>query len=99
MTTFADTVRAARRLELLRLLAEAPRYEANQHLLYSALPSRGIPSNADQVAIELAWLAEQDLVILSEIGIIRLARITQRGIDVAKGLAIVPGVKRPAPGE
>lgn len=98
MATFADRLREARRLALLQLLAEAPEYEAGQDLLYMALPDQGLAASADQVAGELAWLAEQGLVSLAEIGRVRLARITARGLDVARGLAQVPGVARPRPG-
>jgi hypothetical protein len=98
MTTFNELRRETRRLEILRLLAEAPEYEAGQHLLYAALPGRGLASSADQVAADLAWLGEQGLADVSEVGGLRLARITTRGLDVAAGRAVVPGVARPQPG-
>lgn len=98
MTTFADRLREARRLAILQLLAQAPDYEAGQDLLYMALPDQGLAASADQVAGELAWLAEQGLVILTEIGTVKLARVSARGLDVARGLTRVPGVARPRPG-
>lgn len=84
----------ARRLETLRYLSETPSYEASQVFLYQALPVAG---SADQVAADLEWLAEQGLVTLHVVHDVRLARITQRGLDVGKGLARVPGVARPLP--
>lgn len=85
-----------RRLDILRILAASPQYEASQMLIYQALPMHG---SADQVKADLAWLEEQGLVILHDVGSIRLARITMRGVDASQGLCRVPGVARPLPEE
>lgn len=97
MTTFSDRVREARRLAILQLLAEAPGYEAADTLIYAALPDRGVAGSADQVASELAWLAEQGLAEVQKVGPVAIAKITQRGIDASRGRALVPGVARPGP--
>lgn len=97
MNAFADRMREARRLAILQLLAEAPGYEAANTLIYAALPDRGVAGSADQVAAELAWLAEQGLADVQNVGPVAIARITQRGIDAARGRANVPGVARPGP--
>ena len=47
---------------------------------------------------DVAWLEEQGLVSREDLGGIIVVKITQRGLDVAEGRAIVPGVKRPGPG-
>lgn len=90
---------ADRRLMILRLLAEAPDYRANAWLLQSALAAVGHAVGVDRLRTELAWLEEQGLVALEQVGGVTLARLTARGGDVAAGRAIVPGVRRPAPGE
>lgn len=69
-------------LVLLRVLAEM-------------LDNFGHPATRDQVKTELAWLAEQGLMMLQEAGSVRVATLTERGQDVAAGRAVVPGVKRP----
>ena len=87
------------RLTILRVLSELPGYKSNDSLLTSAADAVGVPATRDQVRTELAWLAEQRLVITDEPGLMRLviAVATERGLDVAAGRATVPGVQRPAP--
>lgn len=98
MNTYRERINQARRLEILRLLAEAPEYEAGQQLLHLALPDRGLSASADQVKQDLAWLDEAELVTAQDLEGTALARITQRGLDVAAGRTTVPGVQRPGPG-
>lgn len=85
------------RLVLLRVLAEAAEYTSNSSLLAMALDRYGITLSRDQVNTQLAWLAEQQLVRTEQIATIVRATLTLRGLDVATGTAIVPGVKRPSP--
>ncbi len=98
--SFAETVAADRRLALLRTLEEAPGFAANHSVLHSALRDFGHEPSRDQVLSDLHWLREQGLVTLDESlgGKVIVARITERGADVAHGRATVPGVKRPSPG-
>ena len=97
MTTYAETLRRHRRLSLLRILAEAPAYEANESLLTDVVNHFGVTSTRDQVRTELAWLAEQGLATTEEPGGVRVAKVTQRGLDVAAGRAIHPDVQKPSP--
>ena len=97
MSTSAEHVAEDRRLSLLLLLAESPAYEANEHLLRSALAGFGHLPSGDQVRGDLAWLAEQGLAEMWEMGGMVIAKATARGLDVAAGRAVQPGVKRPAP--
>lgn len=50
-------------------------------------------------AVRSPWLAEQGLVRTEELeaGVL-VAAITERGLDVAGGRAVVPGVRRAPPG-
>lgn len=93
MIAFARHLQEARRLELLQLLDAAGVVGASLELLYSALPDQGVAASWDVLRAEIAWLAEQHLVGVEG----EVARITTRGVDVAKGLASVPGVARPRP--
>jgi len=94
--TYRERITEARRLEVLQLLAETPGYEAGETLIFRAMT---VGTSADQLVSDLAWLDEQGLVSLSDVSGVRLAKITQRGLDVAHGLSRVPGVARPLPGE
>jgi Fe2+ or Zn2+ uptake regulation protein len=87
------------RLTLLRLLAEQAGYQANSSILTTAADhSAGFTVSRDQVRTELAWLSEQGLVSTRSIldGLM-VAKLTERGADVAAGRAVVPGVQKPGP--
>lgn len=93
--SYKEVVQADMRLVILRLLSEMPAMRANSSVLYSALDEFGHSASRDTVKTELAWLAEQGLITREEMASIVVATLTERGVDVAKGRASVPGVKRP----
>ena len=85
------------RLVILRSLEEAG-YDANESILDDCLEAYGHHVSRDLVRNHLLWLEEQGLVNIKRLaGDYMVAQITQRGLDVAHGEAIVAGVKRPAP--
>lgn len=86
------------RLVILRSLSEAGGYDANESILDDCLAMYGHKISRDLVRNHLSWLEEQGLVTLErlESGFM-IAKITQRGLDVANGEAVVNGVKRPRP--
>lgn len=86
------------RLSILRLLAETPGYSANESLITDVLrDDLGFGCSRDQVRTELGWLAEQGLLHAPETAGLKIAVVTDRGVDVAAGRAVVDGVKRPSP--
>jgi Fe2+ or Zn2+ uptake regulation protein len=85
------------RLVILRALAEDDGYSLNESVLQSILAMFGHKVSRDRVKTELAWLAEQGLVKIDTVVNIQVASITGRGMDVACGQVVVPGVKRPGP--
>jgi len=93
--SFQDFLRQDVRLVLLRVLTEMPAYRSNSSVLTSALERFGHAVTRDQVKSELAWLAEQGLAVLTDLGDVSVATLTERGQDVATGRVVVPGVKRP----
>ncbi|AWP55674.1 hypothetical protein CGSHi3655_00130 [Haemophilus influenzae 3655] len=85
------------RLVILRSLVEAG-YDANESILDDCLALYGHKISRDLVRTHLNWLEEQGLVKIERLGDgFMIASITQRGVDVANGEAVVDGVKRPAP--
>jgi hypothetical protein len=86
------------RLTILRLLAGAPGYRANSSIMHSAAVEFGLGASRDQIKSELAWLSEQGAVQTTGVGGLVVATLTDRGLDVAEGRAVIPGVQRPAPG-
>jgi ribosomal protein L12E/L44/L45/RPP1/RPP2 len=85
------------RLVILRTLAEDDGYSLNESVLQSILSMFGHKVSRDRVKTELSWLKEQDLVTIETAISVQVATITSRGLDVASGHVVVPGVKRPGP--
>lgn len=98
MSDFADVMVASARLKLLQLLAGAPAYSANNEVLQLGLASMGLRLSADQVRSELAWLEEQRTVKLLDVGMMVVAVLTERGLDVSRGTSSIRGIERPVPG-
>lgn len=98
--TFHNVIAEHRRLAILRILEGDARYAVNESVMQTALDRLGYSVGRDVVRTDFAWLAEQGLVTVETVHeTVHVARITSRGVDVAQGLATVPGVKRPRPGE
>lgn len=88
---------ADQRLVILRSLADAG-YDANESILDDCLALYGHKISRDLVRNHLNWLEEQGLVQIERLANgFMVATITQRGLDVANGEAVVEGVKRPRP--
>jgi repressor of nif and glnA expression len=85
------------RLVVLRVLAEAPSSTANDSLLTDVIGSYGLTATRAQMRTELAWLDEQGLIETESLAGLIVVSITERGSEVASGLARVPGVKKPSP--
>ena len=96
MTSFAAHITEDRRLCILRLLAHAPGYAANESILHTALKTFGHGVGRDQVRTDLAWLDEQGLVFVEDVGDIKVASASARGVEAAQGLVEAPGVKKPS---
>ena len=95
--SYSSLLAENRRLEILRALAQDPGYELNLPLLQDVLRMVGLTASVDQVRVEAAWLVEQGLAETRDLVGVPLIRLTSRGLDVASGAAVVPGVARPRP--
>ena len=93
--SFAEYLRKDLRLVALRVLSETPGFRANSSVLSNLLDRFGHAVTRDQMKTELRWLSEQGLVELDEAGSVLVAKLTERGQDVAEGRAVVDGVARP----
>ncbi|ELL9329702.1 ArsR family transcriptional regulator [Vibrio fluvialis] len=93
--SFKELLKEDQRLVILRSLHEMAGYEANESIIDSCLDAYGHKISRDMVRNHLAWLEEQGLLTLRDVGGCQVARLTGRGEDVATGQAQVPGVKRP----
>lgn len=95
---FSDFQEQDRRLVLLRALENAAQYRANAHLLQRYCDAVGHVVSADRIAADLAWLQEAGLVTLERRLDVAVAELSARGLDVATGRAVHPGVQKPKPG-
>lgn len=86
------------RLSILYCLAAMDDYSTNNSIIQAVCAQYGNSMTIDKVGTQLHWLNEQGLVSLEFHESYTIAKITQRGLDVQKGLATVPGIKRPGPG-
>lgn len=94
-----DIYESERRLCILTLMEEAPDYRLNHLILARAVSALMAPSvPGDVILADLAWLKSVGLVTIDEaLEYPTIAKLTGRGLDVARGITIVPGVKRPEP--
>lgn len=92
---YAELLAEERRLVVLRVLDTAG--TANDSVLTTAIVHIGVPSTRDQVRTAMRWLEEQGLVEIEALegGRVLKALLTERGLEVAQGRALCPGVKRP----
>ncbi|MGR3466924.1 MAG: VpaChn25_0724 family phage protein [Shimia sp.] len=86
-----------RRLAILRHLAKAQDYTANASILRDVCNGLGVTSTHDQMIGALSWLAEQELIEVVDHGDVVIAIARARGVEVAEGAAVHPGVARPRP--
>jgi Fe2+ or Zn2+ uptake regulation protein len=91
--------RKHRRLSILRILEGAPGYASNEAILHQMVNHFGITSTRDQVRGELAWLGELGLVKVEDLGSLMMAKATERGIDIAQGMAHHPDIARRSAGK
>lgn len=92
-TSFAESWTAARRLFILRLLVELGG-EANEGVITSAARSGGFRQTAhDDIIADLDHLRRAGATAEEWIDTLRIARITERGEDIAYGRIAAGGVQ------
>ncbi len=85
------------RLVVLRSLSEMPQYRLNSSVLHTFVTRYGHSFSRDQLRTQLHWLAEQGLIVIEEnLDTVLVVKLTERGCDVANGLVVTHGVKRPS---
>ena len=95
---FAEYQKQDRLLCILMALESAVGYSAPHPLLQSFLEQVGHRVSQADLLADIDWLAHQKLLTKSDQALLVIATLTQHGIDVALGRAVVVGVKRPMPG-
>lgn len=96
--SYAQIVTEDIRRKLLEVLEQDPDFSHNEGILQHALAMVGHHISGDRLRSELAWLAEQGLVSVKNVAGVQVAKLTNRGEDVALKRTTVPGVARGRPG-
>ncbi|WP_434353002.1 ArsR family transcriptional regulator [Psychrobacter sp. HD31] len=95
-----NIITADQRLALLQSLV-ACNNDANQGMLQTCIAQFGHSISMDLVRTHMLWLEEQGLIKINRLQMgattMFVGVITQRGLDVANGVAVVDGVKKPNP--
>lgn len=99
MNSFEKLVAEDIRLSVLLVLLQGQGYSLNEFVMRSALALPVFAHNisTDKLRTELSWLSEQGLIECDQSNDVWSAKLTRRGKDVAEGLTVAPGVKRPQP--
>ena len=93
--SFRGLLNAERRLFVLQLLAEVG--SANESVINDGCKAGGLRVTRRQTRADLDWLAKRHLITLEYFDdTLVVAKLTERGIDVASGDETVSGVKRPS---
>ena len=74
MTNYQETLARHRRSLILRVLASAPGYAANETLLREVLAGHGLSTARAQIRSDIAWLSERSLVSAERIAGIMIVR-------------------------
>jgi Fe2+ or Zn2+ uptake regulation protein len=97
--SLADLKREDRRLLILKALSAESDYSIHDEVIRMLLAEYGHRESIDTVRTDMAWLEEQGLITQVAVAKAIVATATRRGAEVAEGAAVVPGVRRPRPGE
>lgn len=97
--SYQDFETEGRRLAILRILSRRTQFTTNEYSLNDELKGAYAHNvSKDRLHSDIAWLEEQDLLIVQQPRAGWIVTLTARGGDVANGLATAPGVARPQPG-
>ena len=95
--SYKDIVMQDQRLTILQILSHDCDYSHNENVIQSALAHMGHKIGIDLLRTHCGWLNEQGLVDINEVVTTWVIKLTHRGLDVANGHAIQPGVARVRP--
>jgi hypothetical protein len=95
----SDIIREHARLIILRHLAEQTGYASNSSMLETKLAEFGIVKPRAWLHDEMRYLEEVGAIKVIEAGTVRVAALTDKGLEHVERRLIIEGVKRPSPAE
>lgn len=96
--SFDTIVRTEARLIVLKALAAEVNGRLNSELIRLSLESFGIARTRDWIHAELAHLVDLGAITVTDAGTVKVAALTQRGLDHVERRIAIDGIKRPSPG-
>lgn len=98
--SLASIIELEARLVVLRTLSEQADSRLNSSLLRDDLAERwGINRTRDWLHAQLGFLADIGALTLADMGSVKIATLTARGLDHVERRIVLDGVKRPSPPE
>lgn len=98
MTGIKDLMRADARLAVLRALAADRGYSLNHRILRTVVDQlAAITLDDDEIKGHLGWLEDRGAVTVEHVPPFTIARLTDYGLDLARGHATLDGISRPSP--
>lgn len=93
---FKDVFAEQQRIIMIQAMEQDSDYSLNDQLLQKVLEMFGHSISIDRIDSHLRFLEDCDVVTIENLGHgMLVAKLTQRGCDVARGRARVDGVDRP----
>lgn len=97
--TYAEHLTEDRRLVILKLLLQSGGAGNDSVLLAGVRGTGHVTTTRDDVRKDMEFLKDRDLISLEYVHeTVRVAKIKERGVDVAEGRTVVEGVKKPSLG-
>ena len=91
-------MRADARLAALQILAQDKGYSANHDILRLGIDkATAITLSADEVRDMMSWLEDAGLVTTEVVAPFVIAKLTNKGLEAARGQVEVDGVSKPPP--
>ncbi|WP_230660507.1 ArsR family transcriptional regulator [Psychrobacter sp. I-STPA10] len=87
------------RRSVLWFLLYDPDYQLSEQMLYQCFEMQGKSISYDQLRTHNQWLCEQGLTTSTPLGAINNIALTDRGLEVAKGMVRAVGVRNLRPSE
>ena len=100
MPSIKQLMRADARRAILQILAQDSGYSCNDAILRTAVDrATAITLTAQEIRDHLAWLEDRGAVTTESVPPYILAKLTDRGMELARGHETMDGVSRPAPSQ
>lgn len=100
MTSISELKRADARRTILQALAQDRGYSLNHAILRTMVDRlTAITLDEDQVKAHLAWLEDRGAVTTESVPPYTIAKLTDYGLSLARGHAVLEGVSRPVPSQ